>query len=504
MKRRDLLRSFITLPVFGFFAQRFHVKYSKELKIADQSESKIWNAFDHHVSINSSKMSSKGDKIRIGIVGYGMRGPQILRALGYTDNDWIKKTMDPSGRPNKLQESFFMQEDLNIEICGICDTYSLRAEKAAAVAYSKNRSANAKPQGKPIIYSTYRDMLEDDNIDAIIIMTPDHWHARMAIDAASLGKHVYLEKPMCQTVEEAKMLKRVVIDNGIVLQVGHQNRQQASHIRAMEIIHNGMLGKISGVETFTNRNNDHGAWIRGIDPAANKSNVNWKEFLGHKAWREFDPDRYFNWQKWFEYGTGPAGNQFSHEYDCVNQILELGIPGKTVAFGGNYFYNDSRDIPDVFNALFMYPERGLNLTYDCSLKNSKLRNKTILGEAGTMEVNIGVSVYPDTGTKESREKYNDGAPIYAFHPRTGQVDAYTSATTKYYEERGFGYTFDRGRRIDATHLHIKEWLYCIRNNKKPSCGIQQGFEETVTFNMANLSYLENRIVEWDTENERII
>ncbi len=88
----------------------------------------------------------------------------------------------------------------------------------------------------PMIYPTYRDMLKDDKLDAIVILTPDHLHARMAIDAASAGKHVYLEKPMCQTIDEAKALRDVVKKTGIALQVGHQNRQQASYMKARELV----------------------------------------------------------------------------------------------------------------------------------------------------------------------------------------------------------------------------------------------------------------------------
>lgn len=137
-------------------------------------------------------------------------------------------------------------------------------------------------------------------------------------------------------------------------------------------------------------------------------------------------DRYFNWQKWFECGTGPAGNQFTHEFDCVNQVLNLGIPGKVIAIGGNFYYEDPRDIPDVFNAVFEYPDKGLTLTYDCTLKNSKLRNKAFLGDKGSMEVNVGLAVYTDAGDEE---------PVFTYHPKTNVVDAVTSATTKYYEDR---------------------------------------------------------------------
>jgi len=493
--RREVLKALATLPVLGFFAQRFYVKYQRDLESASKESLELARNLSTPVSIPATRFSAGGDKIRLGVVGNGMRGPQTFRALGYASEEWASSKLSSDGTPNQTLMTFLAQDDLNIEITGVCDTFSPRAELAAEVSVTSHRAGGAASQERPKIYPTYREMISDGNIDAILIQTPDHLHAKMAIDAARAGIHVYLEKPMCQTAEEAKDLKQVVEDTGIILQVGHQNRQQASYIKAKEVIDKGVIGNISAIETYTNRNTDHGAWIRDIDPRANESNLNWKEFLGHKSWREMDLDRYFNWQKWFEYGTGPAGNQFTHEFDCVNQVLNLGIPEQVVAMGGTYYYEDPRDIPDIFNVVFKYPRKRLTLTYDCTLKNRKLRNKTFLGDKGSMEVNVGLSVYNDTRDEE---------PVFTYHPKTNVVDAVTSATVKYYEDRGFGYTYTDGQKIDATYLHMKEWLYCVRNGRQPSCSVNQGFEETVTFSMANRAYLEKRVVEWDPERQLII
>jgi predicted dehydrogenase len=501
LSRRDMLKGLITLPVLGYFANRFYVKHKSDFTQHRDRQSVFGiseTTFNPVVN-----MAVTGERLRVGIVGYGMRGTEILRGMGYADNEWAENNMT-GGKPNPVLQSFFAQDNLHIEITGVCDTFSLRAEMAQATAATKCRAGNAPQQKTPEIYPTYREMLEDNNLDAIVILTPDHWHAQIAADAALAGKHVYLEKPMCRTAEEAKMLRKIVKETGIVLQVGHQNRQQASYIKAKEIVDKNILGNISMVETFTNRNNDHGAWIRDIPGRANESNVNWKEFLGNSEWREFDPDRYFNWQKWFEYGTGPAGNQFTHEYDCVNQVLDLGIPERVTAVGSLYYFKDRRDIPDLFNAVFEYASKGLSLTYDCTLRNSKLRDKTFLGSDASMEVNVGVVVYPDRQS-EKYKKYNpaEDEPLFHYHPRSNIVDATTSATSKYYHERGFGYTYHNGERIDTTYLHIKEWLQCIRNGTKPSCCVDKGFEETVTFYMSNLAYLEKRVVEWDPVRETI-
>jgi predicted dehydrogenase len=501
--RRDILKALASIPVLGFFAQRVHVKFKTDLKPAMDAARENVTGLKNPIRIPSAIISSDGKRLRLGIIGIGGRGAQIFRALGFADEKWAKRNTSDDGSPSLLLERFYAQDDPNVEIAAVCDTFAPRAEDAAKLCLTPYRAGGAAPQGRPLVYPTYREMIADDQIDAVLILTPDHWHARMAIDAARTGKHVYLEKPMCQTAEEALEVRQVVKETGIVLQVGHQNRQQASYIKAREVIERDLIGKISAIETFTNRNSDSGAWIRGIDERANENNVNWKEFLRHKEWRELDLDRYFNWQKWFEYGTGPAGNQFTHEYDCINQIMDLGIPQRVMAIGGTYYFTDPRDIPDVFNVVFDYPDRGLSLTYDCTLKNSKLRNKTFLGSRGTMEVNVGLALYPDS-RGENGETRDTDVPFFTYHPGSTAVDAITSASVQYYEDRGFGYSYDSGKRIDATYLHVKEWLHCIRNGGEPSCSVQKGVEETVTFYMANISYLEKRMVQWDPEKMEII
>jgi predicted dehydrogenase len=502
--RRDILKGLSTIPVLGFFSERVYSRYYSEKSLSQGRLPDLGVSSSADSIIPAANIVSGGDKIRVGIVGNGMRGPQVLRAMGFAEKEWSDSQMK-DGLPNANLQNFLHQDNFDIEITGVCDTFSVRANRAAAIAATTVRSGGAPQQRNPKIYPTYRDMLQDDNLDAIVIMTPDHWHAKMAMDAARAGKHIYLEKPMCQTAEEAKMLRQVIRETGVVLQVGHQNRQQASYIKAKEIIDKGILGEISAIETYTNRNNDHGAWIRGIPEGASASNVNWKEFLGDKEPRSLDLDRYFNWQKWFEYGTGPAGNQFTHEFDCVNQVMGLGIPQKVSAVGGNFYFKDPRDIPDVLNCVFEYPDKNLILTYDCTLKSSKQRDKTFLGTDASMEVNVGTVVYPDSQSPRYKAyKFGDGDPMFAYHPRTDMADAITSATAKYYHDRGFGYTYHEGQRVDATYLHMKEWLHCIRKGELPSCNADRGFEETVTFYMANVAYLENRIVEWDAEKEVII
>ena len=287
--RRDVLKGLVGLPFLGYFANRFYVQHKNAASKPKVDWSKYGiSEYDPDI-IPATGYAAKGDKIRLGVVAFGGRGPAIFRGLGFAQEDWASRYIK-NGSPTSLLKNFLDQEDLNIEVTGICDTYTGRAEEAVKATTTTFRAGGAPQAKAPTNYPTYRDMLKDDQLDAIIILAPDHLHAEMAIAAAKAGKHIYLEKPMCQTIEEAKALRDMVKKTGILLQVGHQNRQQASYMKAKEMVRKDLLGPVSLIETFTNRNSDSGAWIRGIPEDANESNTNWKEFLGNKPWREFDPD----------------------------------------------------------------------------------------------------------------------------------------------------------------------------------------------------------------------
>ena len=151
----------------------------------------------------------------------------------------------------------------------------------------------------------------------------------------------------------------------------------------------------------------------------------------------------------------------------MNQILDLGIPTSVSASGGVYFFKDGREVPDVFNVIFEYPERNLTFQYSATLANEFNRPSIIMGHDATMEVGNALVVYPDRRSTRYKDKIEDGTidlslPLFAYRPGSQGIDAVTSATERYFAEKGYLYTYRNGRRVDATHLHIAEWLDSIR------------------------------------------
>ncbi len=504
--RRDFLKGLVALPFMGYFALSF-----KDNILLEQAKKKTDYlkdlGIDHLEALRFKfpKWNSDNTKpIRLGIAGYGWRGPVLMRALGHAHPNWIaENTKD--GKYNDELLSFLDQEDLNVEFTAVCDAFSFRAQDALATSLNEVYPGEKKGKRKPIkIFATYKEMIESKEIDAVIISTPDHLHANMATIAAKAGIHVYLEKPMTRTIEEAKALRDVIKSSNIVFQLGHENRQQRSYEVAKELVAKNVLGDISLVETFTNRNSDFGAWIRGIDKRASLQTINWKEFLGDSTYQEFNPDKYFNWQRFNEFGSGVTGSQFSHFYDCVNQVLNLGIPEYVAALGGTYYFKDARDIPDVLNCIFNYPKRGLSLTYDCTLKNSKFRGITFMGTDATMEIENNVNVYKDSeSVKYKKIEIDPNKTIFSYFPDP-RVDAVSSATALTYIKNGFGKTMIENRIVDTTYLHLKEWIDAIRGHGKPCCDIDRGFEESVTFILANIALDHKKTVSWDAINEKAV
>ncbi len=513
LERRDILKGIATIPVFGPFLYAFLKK-----KLSDDFKKKeilaeLGISRKAPTVLPKTILKKPKELIRLGIIGFGGRGEDLVHGAGFAHPDWIerKKKQAKDNKLNKGLETFLTQEDLNIALTGVCDVFDVRAERG--IAASKN---DTRPGGDSGLlkgarrYIHYQDLIQSNDIDAVIIATPDHWHTQMTIDAVNAGKHVYCEKCMTRTIAETFKITEAVKNSGKVFQLGHQGRQQDSYIKAKQIAEKNILGKITLVETTTNRNSPNGAWVYEIHDEGSPETIDWEQFQGaapNKA--PFSLERFFRWRCWFDYGTGLSGDLLSHEYDAVNQILELGIPKSVVASGGIYFFQDGRDVPDVFQAVYEYPDRDLTLIYSATLANGRNRGKIFMGHDASMEVGSSLTVTADWESTRYKEKImnniiNTSLPLFTYQPGLKGIDTVTSATERYFATRGLMYTLKGGRRVNTTHLHIKEWLDCIRNGGQTSCNIDRGFEEAITCHMATISYLEGRKVEWDPVNKKIV
>ncbi len=517
MNRRDLLKGIATVPVLGAMAygtwRKRKVDHIKSHKLARELNMSTEN-------LEFSRYKHDGDAIRIGIIGYGIRGTQLLKGAGFVQPETIQQWKDDAARDsgNKRYEDFLQQDDLNVKITGVCDLFDVHADRALAAAGNTGREGTGRSIDSSVKrFSTYQEMLASKDIDAVIIATPDHWHARMVIEAARAGKHVYSEKGFTRTLQEVYDVRDEVKKSGIVYQLGHQGRQTESYIKAKEAVDKNLLGKINLVEVCTNRNSPNGAWVYDIHPDANEQTVDWRTFEDPcETKHPWSPERFFRWRCWWDYGTGLSGDLLTHEYDAVNQILGMGIPETAIASGGVYYYNtpefyvnEVREVPDVWNTVLEYPHLDFTLLYSASLANNRDRGKTIMGHDASMEMGNSLSIYACRESTRYKEKIKSGiidpnVPIYTYIPGRKNVDSVATATEQYFASRGLLYTYRNGRRVDTTHLHIAEWIEAIRENKQPSCDIDQAFEEGITAAMATMATREKRTVSWDKDKQEVI
>ncbi|MFN2314571.1 MAG: Gfo/Idh/MocA family protein, partial [Bacteroidales bacterium] len=251
ISRRDALKGLATVPVVGAVAygaiSKSHYEHKINRIISEELGMSPAEA-DYTLPPPGSR------EIRIGIIGFGIRGKQLVQALGFVHPSLIDEWRDAAAtNENDTRYSDFMkQQALNVRITAVCDIFDTYGEMVRVTAGNLNREGTgARIADMPRRYLNYRDLIASPDVDAVVIATPDHWHGPMTIEAARAGKHVYCEKPLTWTVGETYEVRKTVRESGIVFQLGHQGRQTSSYIKAREALQKNMLGKVTLVEVTT-------------------------------------------------------------------------------------------------------------------------------------------------------------------------------------------------------------------------------------------------------------
>ncbi len=508
--RRDVIKGLGGLPIAGGI---WWAGASNSI-LNRKERSEILEQLNIQPSLSSGLPVIGGEPIRVGVVGFGIRGEQLCRALGFATKEWLRNMEQAVAKNPKHSglKNFQDQEKLNIQLVAVCDAFDVRAENAIA-SFSTNDLTVKR-------YKTHQEMIRSGNVDAIIIASPDHWHAPMAIDALENGVHVYVEKPMTHTVEETYRLKEAAEKSSALLMVGHQHRQTTSFKTAQDVVKKGTLGHVSVIQTNTNRNDDNGAWNYHIHEKANEQTIDWELFLGSAPKVPFNKEHFFRWRKWWSYGSGLSGDLLSHDYDRLNCVINMGIPDSIMASGGIYTHIDGRNVPDVLQVNMEFPEfstggsqekgkeKGMTFIYSATLGNGFNRPTIIMGHDATMELGNKLTIWPDGGSTRyadmlKAKKMKPSTPIFQFDPGANIPDAISSATSQYFADKGLMWTYINGARVDSTFLHLREWLSAIRNGGILSCGIKEGFEEAITSHMTGISYKLGRKIEWDAVDQVI-
>ena len=299
------------------------------------------------------------DRVRIGLIGAGQRGSELLhQALACP----------------------------NVEIAAFADVYGKRLEDA------RNRVPTAAA------HWDHRRLLEDQSIDAVIIATPQHLHCEHFVDSLEAGKHIYQEKTLAFTLDHAKRMRAAYRQAPkAVVQIGHQACSSGQTRDAAIFLASGNVGKITAIRMHWYRNTPHGKaqWARPVYPDMTPENILWSSFLGDAPRRDFDPHRFINWRFFEEYSGGNVYENLSQQLAFWYQALNLQIPQAATMAGGVYLWKDGRDVPDTMNVTFQQPEQML-VSWDSGLGNSQLGiTEDVLGSDGAISrTSAGIRYVP--------------------------------------------------------------------------------------------------------------
>jgi predicted dehydrogenase len=412
-------------------------------------------------AVQGSRVVGANDRINIGVIGVGGRG------------HYVGSAFRKYGEANNA-----------CQIVAVCDVYE------------KRKRLNAdffKCDG----FLDYREVLSRSDVDAVIVATPDHWHAKIALDAMDHGKDVYLEKPMCHTNEEIKELVNTVKETKRVLQVGSQTTSGDQWWKARKAIEEGRIGQMIMSQGSYHRNSLEGEWNWPIDKEAGpdgkgENYIDWKTWLGPAKGRPWDADRFFRFRKYWDYSGGIATDLFYHVVAPM-QICwgEAQFPTKVVGSGGIYVFKDEREVPDTFHLVAEYA-KGHSLVLSSSMANSQHIPGLIRGHAGTLiMVEHGmferptefITVKPEVKKdRETGAKVAVGGQEYAAKFGLDEVKIEVDPSK------------------DMMTAHIENFLECMRTREKPHLDVETGGRAQAVINLAVQSYREGKVMYWDEKN----
>jgi predicted dehydrogenase len=379
---------------------------------------------------------------------------------------------------------------------------------AAADVYD-GRLARAREIWGDKIFTTrdYREVLARKDVDAVIVATPDHWHARISMDAMNAGKDVYCEKPMVQQITQGKPVIETQKKTGRVMQIGSQYASSVVFQKAAELLKQGAIGELNMVEAWLDRNTALGAWQYSIPPDASPQNIDWDRFLGNAPKRPFEPIRLFRWRNYRDYGTALAGDLYVHLLTGLHVVTGSIGPDRIYASGGIRFWKDGRDAPDVMLATMDYPKSTahpeftlmLRVNFESGLAEESFGVKFI-GSEGIMQVDYATLKLSKT-PREAEYDYSvpnfpqrmHGQLQAEFQKRVSQPVTPASLDPK--SET----VFEAPRWFSAHREHHRNFYTGVRTRKPFFEDPVFGFRTAGPSLLTNTSMDEKRVCTWDPE-----
>jgi predicted dehydrogenase len=419
-----------------------------------------------------SSVKGANDKLNVAVIGVGGRGSSLLREVcGLRDSKGI------------------------LEVIGVCDIYMKRVDRAVEVSGAKG-------------YTDYKELLQVKELDAVIIATPDHWHAQMAIDACNAGKDVYLEKPMTHTTDEARELWQVVKKTGKVLQVGSQTTSQDIWWKARQVMSSKVMGKHIMSQGSYHRNSVDGEWNYNIDPEAGPNaegdnRLIWEKWLGSAPKMDYDSDRYFRFRKYWDYSGGIATDLFYHVVAPLQICWGGGeFPYRVTGTGGRFVFTDDREVPDTFTLTADY-KTGHHLALTSSMANGTHVPGLLRGHEATL-------MLVEHGRFEGRADYitltPEGQFADGFRERcedAGLEGEWIEQAVKVRGKRGDSIISVLQMPVETRQTHMENFLECVKTREKPVLDVLTGFKALATIDLAVESFKRGRTMYFDDKTYKM-
>lgn len=376
---------------------------------------------------------------------------------GYAANETIRVgCIGTGGRCRRLMQALATLP--GVQIVAVCDVWDVHLEEGRKLAAAGARTTR-----------DYRAILDQRDVDAVLIGTPDHWHVPMTIDACAAGKDVYVEKPLTHDLAEGPAVIEAVRRHKRIVQVGLQQRSMPHLIEAAQIVRSGQLGTIHKVHLSWNRNTPRAT---AALPAIAPQTVDWKRFLGSAPDQPFDPYRFRNWRWFWNFGGGIFTDLMVHWIDVVHWYLGLDHPAVALSIGDHFQAAGLWEAPDTVQTLLRYPDQKVQAHFEGTFVSARYAAMCEFhGSEATLYVDRGrYEIIP-----ERRSKLADRQHVVGEGPRG--ADFYSQP--------------------DGERLHLANWLECIRTRQMPACPVEEGVRAAAAAHLANRALRAGGVAHWD-------
>jgi predicted dehydrogenase len=397
------------------------------------------------------------ERVRLGLIGAGNRGDQLL-------------------------DAFLVHADA--EVAALCDAYERYLP-----------AAQKKVGGKARLYHDFRQLLEQKDLDAVIIATPDHWHALQFVAACRAGKDVYVEKPLSLTIAEGQKMVAVARDTKRITQVGLHRRSAGFIQEAVKLIRSGGIGKVTLAKCYHPRN-EFPFGIGNPPDGEPPAGLDWDLWLGPAPKVPYNPNRCLYKFRWFwDYSGGQLTNFGTHYLDMIQWALNQDAPKAVFATGGKFAVHDNREIPDTMEAIWEYPG-GTLVTFSQVNANSSANNPRgteleFRGTKGTLLVqeNQGYEIIPEK---------NRTRDLPALSPLARKENAEQARAVRQAMEP----VVVKGKADTADHA--RNFLDCVKSRQPANCPVEVGHRSTTATLLARIAFQRRRYLVWDGKSERIV